>query len=301
MDFGSVPLHQVDNINFILPPEPPANAEVLPGRPHPAPKVYMGCARFREKTWVGRIYPTNTKDKDYLSQYVKHFNTIELNATHYKIYGPDTITSWAANAKGRDFVFCPKMVKDVSHAHSLLNKEQLTEEFLQGIRAFGDKLGPVFIQLNETFSAVRRPELYAFLETLPKDLQFFLEVRHPDWFNHEATRNDLFNTLKEMNIGAVITDTSGRRDCCHMRLTVRKAFIRFVGNSLHPTDFPRSAAWVERIKYWLDQGMEEVYFFIHMKEELTALELAVYLAGEFEKQCGIKLARPVFIQRNELF
>lgn len=193
------------------------------------------------------------------------------------------------------------MVKDVSHAHSLLNKEQLTEEFLTGIRAFGDKLGPIFIQLNETFSASRRPELYRYLETLPGDLQFFLEVRHPDWFNDERTRHDLFDTLKQLNIGAVITDTSGRRDCCHMHLSVRKAFIRFVGNSLHPTDFPRTDAWIKRIRYWLDRGLEEVYFFLHMKEELTALELAVYFADQFYKQCGIKLAKPTFIQRNELF
>ena len=35
-----------------------------------------------------------------------------------------------------------------------------------------------------------------------------------------------------MNMGIVITDTAGRRDCAHMNLTIPKAFIRYVGNSL---------------------------------------------------------------------
>ena len=55
----------------------------------------------------------------------------------------------------------------------------------------------------------------------------------------------------------MITDTAGRRDCAHMHLTIPKAFIRYVGNSLHPTDYTRIDVWVERMKYWLDHGMEE--------------------------------------------
>jgi hypothetical protein len=70
----------------------------------------------------------------------------------------------------------------------------------------------------------------------------------PDWFGKDAIREELFTTLKEINMGAVITDTSGRRDCAHMHLTIPKAFIRYVGNSLHPTDYTRTDAWIERMK-----------------------------------------------------
>ena len=59
-------------------------------------------------------------------------------------------------------------------------------------------------------------------------------------------------------MGAVITDTAGRRDCVHQRLTTPFAFIRFVGNNLHPTDYSRMDDWVERIQEWFDQGLERV-------------------------------------------
>jgi uncharacterized protein YecE (DUF72 family) len=115
---------------------------------------------------------------------------------------------------------------------------------LRGIVAFEEHLGPIFVQVSDTFSPNRKEELFTYLRSLPTDLQFFLEVRHPDWFGKQHIREELFSTLKEMNMGAVITDTSGRRDCAHMHLTIPKVFIRYVGKTaiLHPTDYTRTNA-----------------------------------------------------------
>jgi uncharacterized protein YecE (DUF72 family) len=135
---------------------------------------------------------------------------------------------------------------------------------------------------------------------LPTDLQFFLEVRHPDWFSRDKEREDMFNFLRDHKMGAVITDTAGRRDCAHMHLTVSKAFIRYVGNSLHPTDYTRSDAWVKRIKYWLDHGLKELYFFMHMHDEATSPELTVYLVDKINKVCGLDLIKPQFIDTSLL-
>ena len=73
-------------------------------------------------------------------------------------------------------------------------------------------------------------------------------MRHPAWFAKKEIKYELFDTLKKLKMGAVITDTSGRRDCAHMHLPIPKAFIRYVGNSLHPTDYTRIDDWVKRVK-----------------------------------------------------
>jgi uncharacterized protein YecE (DUF72 family) len=152
------------------------------------------------------------------------------------------------------------------------------------------------------FTPKRKEELFAYLKSLPTDLQFFLEVRHPDWFAKDAVREELFSFLKDNNLGAVITDTAGRRDCAHMHLTVPKAFIRYVGNSLHETDYTRIDAWIERMKFWLDNGMEEVYFFMHMHDEATSPELTVYLVDKINEVCKLKLQKPKFVDNpNTLF
>jgi len=45
------------------------------------PQIYVGCAKWGRKDWVGKIYPEGIKESDFLKLYGKHFNSIELNAT----------------------------------------------------------------------------------------------------------------------------------------------------------------------------------------------------------------------------
>ncbi|MDB5229268.1 MAG: hypothetical protein JWN76_73 [Chitinophagaceae bacterium] len=301
MDFGRVPDNQVDLVNFSLPAEPAFNKKILKGKKAAHPKVYVGCAKWGRKEWVGKIYPKGTKDAQFLDHYVKHYNSIELNATHYKIQPPAQIKQWSDKAEGRDFIFCPKVPQAISHFSGFGEKAQaLTNSFLEGVYEFGDHLGPIFLQVSERYAPARKESLIAYLQLLPKDLQFFLEVRHPEWFLNE-TSEDLFTVLKKIKIGAVITDTAGRRDCCHMHLTVPKAFIRFVGNSLHKTDFTRIDEWVERIKYWLSNGLQELYFFMHMHDEATSPELTVYLVDKLNPACGLELIKPEFEKQGKLF
>jgi uncharacterized protein YecE (DUF72 family) len=295
MEFGRVPESELKSIDFSLPKEPAFNKKVLKGKPFKKPRIYLGCAKWGRTEWVGKIYPPKTKEKDFLQHYVQHYNSIELNATHYKVYGPAAIRKWAAHVKGKDFVFCPKMYKGVTHFGKLNNKQFITNEFLRGVTAFGEHLGPIFVQVNENFSPKRREELFDFLAKLPKDLQFFLEVRHPDWFSKKEIQEEMFDIISALGIGAVITDTAGRRDCAHMHLTVPKAFIRYVGNSLHPTDKTRMDAWVKRMKYWLNKGIQEIYFFMHMHDEATSPELTVYLVDKLNAAAKLDLIRPQFV------
>lgn len=301
MEFGRVPEQGLNLVDFNLPAEPVSNKNVLRGKKANEPKVYLGCAKWGRVEWVGKIYPLKTKEKDFLAHYVQHYNSIELNATHYKLYGPAGIAKWAARADGKDFKFCPKMYNAVTHRGSLKGKDFLTTEFLRGVLAFGQHLGPIFVQVSDTFSPKRKEELFGYLRSLPVDMQFFVEVRHPDWFGNASIRKEFFDTLRSLNMGAVITDTAGRRDCCHMELTVPKAFIRYVGistredNFIHPTDYDRSNDWVKRIKYWLDNGLEELYFFMHMHDEAMSPELTVYLVDELNAACGLQLQKPQFI------
>jgi uncharacterized protein YecE (DUF72 family) len=294
MDFGRVPENELMKVNFKLPPEPPMNKLVLKGKKAKKTEVYIGCAKWGRKEWIGKIYPKGTKEANFLDEYVKHYNSIELNATHYKLYKAADLQKWIDKVKGRNFKFSPKVYQGISHFGSFKDKQFLTDTFLESIVSFGEHLGPVFLQVSDKFGPKRKDELFEYLGSLPKDVQFFLEVRHPDWFI-KPTSEELFDKLRKLKIGAVITDTAGRRDCCHMHLTIPKTFIRFVGNSIHKTDFPRIDAWIERMKYWLDNGIQEINFFMHMHDEATSPELTVYLVEKMNKVCGLDLPAPKFI------
>jgi len=297
MEFGRVPEAELNSIDFSLPEEPSFNTQILRGQKNENARVYVGCAKWGRPEWVGKIYPEKTKERDFLQYYVQHYNSIELNATHYKIYGPNAVEKWKEKAAGKDFLFCPKMYKGITHFGKLTGKDFLTTEFFRGILAFEEHLGPMFIQVSDAFSPKRKDELFEFLRSLPKDVQFFLEVRHPDWLKAETCK-ELFETLQSMNMGIVITDTAGRRDCAHMHLTIPKTFIRYVGNSLHPTDKTRIDDWVARMKHWLNQGINDIYFFMHMHDEATSPELTVYLVNKLNAECGLNLIKPQFVNEK---
>lgn len=300
MKFGKVTENELNSIDFRLPAEPDDNRLALPGQPVAHPRAYIGCANRGVKEWVGKLYPKGTRDAAFLDQYVQHFNSIEFNATHYQIYDEATIGKWAEKAGDRDFLFCPKLPQSISHYSGFgQGAQEQTTAFFKGILAFGPHLGPVFIQVSERYSPQSGRQLFQYLESLPTDLTFFLEVRHPDWFVNGPARKELFAVLRALKIGAVITDAAGRRDCAHMELTIPKAFIRYVGNSMHPTDKPRMDAWVQRMKYWLDRGLEEIYFFMHTKDEILAPEMISYLIDVMNPACGLHLKKPQFIQSAE--
>src|SRR5215210_1237333 len=164
MEFGRVPENELDGVNFSLLSEPPMNKKVLSGKKNKDAKVYMGCAKWGRPEWVGKIYPPKTKEKDFLQHYVEHYNSIELNATHYKVYGANGIEKWKQKADGKDFLFCPKMYKGITHFGKLTGKDFITNEFLRGIMAFREHLGPMFIQVSDAYSPKRKDELFEFLK-----------------------------------------------------------------------------------------------------------------------------------------
>jgi uncharacterized protein YecE (DUF72 family) len=265
-----------------------------------SPLVYVGCAKWGRKEWVGKLYPEGTKEVNFLNHYVNHFNSIELNATHYQIYGPSTIGKWAMKAAGKDFKFCPKVPQAISHYSNLITPQvqRLTDEFLAGVEAFKENLGPIFLQLSEKFSPSKKENLFGFLKSLPTDIQFFVEVRHPDWYSDTKIAESFFTTLRNLNIGAVITDAAGRRDCVHMKLPVAKTFIRYEGNNLHETDYHRLDDWVNHINSWIKNGLKEVYFFMHSPDETYSPALCDYFIQRINKKCKLALHRPVFLEEG---
>jgi len=300
MEFGRVPENQLNKIDFSLPKEPPFNKHILPGKKNTHPKVYVGCAKWGRKEWVGKIYPKGTPEKDFLKLYVDHFNSIELNATGYKTPSLQQVKTWGEKASGKNFLFCPKLVRFIVPNANVAGQQENVKLFLDSVKGFGENLGPLFLMLQENFPPSKSKLLFHFLMDFPKTNQLFLELRHQDWYSDNKNLKELLNELVLQNVGLIITDTAGRRDMAHMNLTVPKAFIRFVGNSLHPTDYTRCDEWTDRIKFWLSKGLDKLYFFIHMHDEAKSPELAVYLIEQLNKKCNLNLHNPDW-RKNQLF
>ncbi len=280
MKFGK--LADLNGVHFSFPVEPLANRARLEryerGEGDDLPVIYIGATGWSMKEWVGTWYPEKTKSADFLKQYGKLFNTIELNTTHYRIPSPELTKTWYASVPD-DFRFCPKVPQSISHRNDFALGQPHLADFVASLDSLQEKFGCAFIQLPPYFSADRLPALERFLDRWPRLLPLAVEVRHESWFSDPFATEALMDALAARGVAAVITDVAGRRDVLHNYITAPRTMIRFVGNGLVPTDFTRLEAWAEKLREW---NLPETYFFPHQPDNLLSPDAAAWFARHLE-------------------
>jgi uncharacterized protein YecE (DUF72 family) len=300
MEFGKVA--NLDAIDFALPPGHAFNARIWAAATPVAvnatqPTVYIGGPIWANKNYVGSIYPANAKEREFLHHYVRQFNTIELNLTHYQTPTPAMIDRWKLEASGSamrpGFVYCPKFPQVISHDKVLVNSALQTDEFVNAVLDLEEHLGMTFLQLPPQFTPDRWPVLVNYLKQLPDELDVAVEFRHADWFRPTTWAKTL-EGLYALHRHVVITDVAGRRDVLHMGLSSPVLTLRFIANDGHPTDYSRAEAWVERLRNWFDKGLQTAYLFIHGgADNDTAPELVRQWVRRINEVCGLRLQEPV--------
>ncbi|MFN8344494.1 MAG: DUF72 domain-containing protein [Spirosomataceae bacterium] len=293
MDFGKP--EDISKVNFKLSADHPFTAETLHQTTSELPvaekRCFVGPPVWANKEWVGKIYPTTAKEKDFLYHYARQFNTIELNVTHYQIPNEATIQRWR-DAAAPGFRFCPKWPQEISHDRQLKGCEVLSRAFTEAVLGLEQYLGTTFLQLAPYFDPSQLRILTSFLKGLPAHFPIAVEFRHPGWFSDLSLWREALSMLHSMGVGTVMSDVAGRRDVLHMSLTNSTFVLRFVGNDLHPTDFARVDAWVRRLKEWYQSGLHTSYIFVHCGENTNAPELTKYWVEQLNLYCDLSLSPP---------
>jgi len=286
MKFGSV--DNPENIDFTLPIDHIDTLRVLNKvKDDNLPEIYVGCAKWN-KTDLKGFYPKGTKDE--LEYYSRQFNSIELNATFYRIFPADTFSGWYDKTP-KNFKFFPKLNQEISHWKRLNEVSAIVEDYLNNASNLQEKLGTIFLQMHNNFAPKDFNRVVEFVERWPKEFPLAIEFRHTDWYNNETVSNQLYDLLETNNVSNVLVDTAGRRDLLHMRLTNPTAFVRFVGAN-HPSDYTRLDDWVKRLKEWQEQGVNEIDFFIHQNIEKESPLLSSYFIKKLNKELGCQLKIP---------
>lgn len=290
MDFGK--LTDLSGVDFRLPPDHPGTFVTLGGVPSPAGfSVFHGGTGWGNPSWVGKWYPGNAKQKDFLHHYARQFNTIELNTTHYRIPETNTIRQWRESVPD-GFLFCPKVPQVISHRRRLHQAERDVLAFCASISGLEEKLGPSFLQLPPDFGLDMLPRLRQFLASWPDEIPLMVEFRHPAWFGGLPKAEEAFDLLAHYGFGTVITDVAGRRDVLHQHLTNATLMLRFVGNLLHPTDFTRFTDWAIRISQWRAQGLERAILFLHQPDNERMPDFAEKIIPVLNEKLGMEIALP---------
>jgi len=297
MKFGKV--EQPEQVDFTMPGDHPDTEVVLSKYKSDQPlKVYVGCAKWNRQD-LKNFYPRGTKDE--LTYYSSQFNSIELNATFYRIFTAEQYDKWYDKTP-ENFRFFPKVVNNISHLRRLNDQVYpIVDEYLNVTANLKEKLGTIFLQMHNNFAPKNWDRVVRFTEYWPKEFPLAIEFRHTDWFNDEKVAQELYHLLEENNIANIVVDTAGRRDLMHMRLTNNEVFIRYVGAN-HESDYARLDDWVLRLEKWYEQGLRNVHFFIHQNFELESPLLSAYFIEKINKKFPVSLKIPhTLVKPGRLF
>jgi len=293
VDFGRLP--SVDGVDFRLPADDPVVGDVLPGSRTEGARVLIGTPRFADPGFAGTLYPERVRPADQLKLYAKSFGCLELNSTWYG-YDRDLLERWAAQVP-EEFRFLAKLPASITHEKRLVGCEADLDAFGEALAALGPKLGLAWGLLPPDFGPGELDDLAAFLGRTP--FRLAVELRHPAFFSDRGARTAVFDLLEEHGVAAVLTDVAGRRDVLHMRITDPRALmLRFTGNGLHPSDFVRMDAWVERIGAWIDAGLRTLYLCLHQPQEALNVEAAEHIVPRLAARLGMEIPVPVRAARQ---
>ena len=133
-------------------------------------RIRIGISGWRYGGWRGSFYPKGLRQKDELGYAARHFDTIEINGTHYSLQRPEYFAQWHAETPN-GFTFAVKGSRFITHMKQLRDIEApLANFFAQGVLRLEEKLGPLLWQFAPRF-VFNKDKLDAFFSLLPRDTE----------------------------------------------------------------------------------------------------------------------------------
>ncbi|MCA1654038.1 MAG: DUF72 domain-containing protein [Sphingomicrobium sp.] len=142
--------------------------------------IHVGCSGWVYRHWKGGFYPAELAQKRWFHRYAESFDTVEINASFYRLPLPSTFDGWREKAPP-GFRYAVKVNRFITHNKKLAGVEEPLAEFIALARMLGPALGPLLHQLPPSLH--RNDErLAAYLALLPTDIEHVVEFRHRSWY-----------------------------------------------------------------------------------------------------------------------
>ena len=235
-----------------------------------AARVRIGCSGWNYKAWKDEVYEGKPA-RLWLEHYARHFETVEVNNTFYRLPLATSVAAWVAQTPP-DFLFAVKASRYLTHIKRLTDLDGGIRRYYERIEPLvrSPKLGPVLWQLPGNF---RRDDerLAEAVTRLPPGRHCF-EFRHESWFVPEV-----YELLRSAGAALVIGDDPRRPFQAH-ELTADWTFIRFhSGSRGRRGNYSESELeeWARRIEAWRREI--DVYAYFNNDWEGFAVRNALWL------------------------
>jgi uncharacterized protein YecE (DUF72 family) len=222
--------------------------------------LQLGTSGYVYPHWRGVFYPPGLPARGWLPFYAKHFDTVELNNSFYRLPSKAAFRGWRGQV-GEDFLFAVKASRFLTHLKRLKAPTAPLDRLLRRVKPLGATLGPVLFQLPPQFHA-DLPRLARFLRALEhqrhvEGLRATVEVRHDSWLVPEV-----FDLLRKANVALCIHDA-------RVQPVTGPVTADFVYVRRHGTAAAYHGSYTEamlradarRIRGWLGEGLDVYVYF----------------------------------------
>jgi uncharacterized protein YecE (DUF72 family) len=179
--------------------------------------ILYGTSSWSSSGWDGVFYPKGMAPGDYLNFYAGRFRIVEADVTYYRVPSRQMVEGWRRKTPD-DFTLCAKFPRTIVHAgHErlpdgdvLLMPERVGEDvdrFLTSMSFMGARCGPLVLQFpyfNKKVFTGPEPfleRLDRFLESLPGEFRYAVEVRNRTWL-----ARPLLEVLRQHQVALVLVD-----------------------------------------------------------------------------------------------
>jgi uncharacterized protein YecE (DUF72 family) len=232
--------------------------------------VRVGCSGWNYKSWKDEFYEGRPA-RLWLEHYARHFDTVEVNNTFYRLPNRDAVANWERTAPA-GFTFTIKMSRYVTHIKRLTDLGQGLERFYERIEPLlrSPKMGPILWQLPPNFQR-DDARLAAAVERFPKEQRHCIEFRHASWFVEET-----YETLRRHGVALVIGDRPEVKGFQSRAFTADWTFVRFhYGSRGRRGNYSESelVEWASLFREWRRE--REVYAYFNNDWEVFAVRNAL--------------------------
>jgi uncharacterized protein YecE (DUF72 family) len=216
--------------------------------------IRIGCSGWQYRHWRGDFYPADLPVDRWLDFYVRHFDTVELNNSFYRLPTAGAFAAWGRRTP-MGFRFAVKASRYLTHIRKLNEPDQPLDLLWSRARQLGAHLGPMLYQLPPRWHR-NRERLAAFLAAIPHESQA-IEFRDSSWYDPAV-----LELLRSHEVGLCLHDMRGSET--PLEPVGPLVYVRLHGaDSTYGGRYPDEAlaGWAERLATWASSGRDcWVYF-----------------------------------------
>jgi uncharacterized protein YecE (DUF72 family) len=271
--------------------------------------MYVGLPQWSHPKWV-RLGITS------LEEYAQYFNCVEGNTTLYALPRAEIVARWYAQTTD-NFRFCFKFPATISHHAALRNCGELTEAFFSRLSPLAGRIGQYWLQLPATFGPRDLPALWSFLDALPREFTYGVEVRHQAFFGKGEAEIALNRGLHERGVNRVILDSRPVHSAIphseaiidaqrkkpkvpvHAIVTAHNPMVRFIGSDNMQQNQALFAVWLQTLPKW--EQTTTPYLFLHTPDIAQAPQLVDVLWQALQRAVPSVGQPPSIPQQSSLF